>query len=109
MVINLDKSNKEGSHWVSVFAPNAKCVYYFDSMGNGPSDTIKTILKNKFKKIIYNNVMLQSLFSSVCGHYCIYYIYMMSLNSNNFINIIKNLKNVIDPDYYVKLFVEKLY
>ena len=36
-VINYDEHNKEGSHWVAVFA-NAKTVEYFDPNGQQPLD-----------------------------------------------------------------------
>lgn len=54
MVVNLDASGYEGSHWVAIFAPTKREVYYFDSLGaEAPRGAIKKYLK-KFNKITTN-------------------------------------------------------
>src|SRR5207253_2092407 len=70
-VINLDESDKPGSHWTVV----GPCEF-FDSYGILPmSRYILSHLKKRCrKKWWYNDVPLQAYNSRVCGHYCIYYI-----------------------------------
>ena len=73
MVVNTDESWKPGRHWVSIFIPLSGQWEYFDSFGKPPdSPFIQTFLQHK--KIKFNSKVLQSDKSSVCGHYCIYYL-----------------------------------
>jgi hypothetical protein len=106
MVLNLDDSTGSGSHWVALFAVNQMRVYYFDSFGQAPSGVILHYLQDKYQKITFNNTRLQSLLSNVCGHYCIYVIYHMSIGLD-FITLLKCLYNLNNPDFYVKAFVNK--
>ncbi len=72
IVVNLDPSTKPGSHWVAIFVIN-NTVDYFDSYGQPPNvRAINNFLK-KFKGCNFNRKRLQGPFSSVCGHYYIYF------------------------------------
>ena len=90
MVVNTDPSWKPGRHWVAIYAPKRNEPWeYFDSYGEPPNETlIKTFLKKK--NYIINKKSLQSPSSSVCGHYCIYYLvhrargYTMDMITNRF-------------------------
>lgn len=54
MVINLDDSRGNGTHWVSLFVDLKKGqIYYFDSVGKKPYDRTKKFI-NKIVKYIYN-------------------------------------------------------
>lgn len=70
-VINTDKSNRPGTHWVSIFFPLKGCAEYFDSYGRPPKNEffIKFLLKNS-NRYIYSNKFIQNLFSDNCGKYC---------------------------------------
>jgi hypothetical protein len=54
MVINLDDSRGNGSHWVALFV-NLKegLIYYFDSVGTKPYERTKKFI-NKIVKYLYN-------------------------------------------------------
>lgn len=73
MIINLDRSEGPGTHWVCCFT-NTNFPYniYFDSFGVGPSDIILKYLKQNKKQVKYNNSELQMMESIMCGYYCIY-------------------------------------
>ena len=70
MVINLDESDKGGSHWVSLFADlNKGQVYYFDSFAKKPykrtkkfiNKIVKYIYKSKYKKDIQINKLIEKI------------------------------------------------
>ena len=54
MVINLDESHQNGSHWVGLYADlKNNQVYFFDSVGKPPRKKIKTFI-NKITTFMYN-------------------------------------------------------
>lgn len=74
LVVNTDPSGKPGTHWLAIFINADGTVEFFDSYGLKPNvPTIEKFLK-RFKKCHFNKKQIQGLFSSVCGHYSIYYI-----------------------------------
>jgi hypothetical protein len=109
MVINLDKAGERGTHWVAIYSPNKRQVYYFDSLGRNPPPIIKEYMMKKFTHITYSNLLLQNFISNVCAHFCIYFIYNMSLGYN-FDDLLKHLYNrtYLDIDLYIRSFVQTL-
>lgn len=49
-VMNLDKSNQKGSHWVAAYISN-DAVEYFDPFGKEPSDSFKIDIQKFIKKL----------------------------------------------------------
>ena len=85
LIVNNQKSNQPGEHWVAIYFGKRKQAEFFDSFGNSP----KTIGLDKFiklhsKTMTFNKVKLQSNFSLFCGYYCVLYLIYkckkMSLN-----------------------------
>lgn len=72
-VVNLDESDKEGSHWVAIhFDPHGESEY-FDSYGLPPlKDSIEEFMNSNY---VWNTACLQSSSTTVCGQYCVYFIY----------------------------------
>jgi hypothetical protein len=76
-VANVDKSNKPGSHWIAFWFDSPSHGEFFDSLGQSPETytfSFVSFLTNNCSKWTCNERILQSPFSSVCGHFCIYYI-----------------------------------
>lgn len=68
-VVNLDSSDKPGTHWVAYAKTNNKCEY-FDSYGDlRPPLELVRYLRNV--NICYNFNQYQSYDTSNCGHLCI--------------------------------------
>ena len=107
MVVNLDTAKHAGSHWVTMFAFNRGHVMYFDSYGRDPNYHIVKYLLN-FIKVTRNVRPFQSLISTVCGHYCVYVLYFMSLGVN-FDQVIKSLRCNDNPDMLVRKFVSNFF
>lgn len=76
-IINFDKSNESGSHWVSIVFSigNKKPAEYFDSFGYPPKHKeIIKFLKNNSYYWIYNSKQIQNENTFVCGQYCVIFI-----------------------------------
>ena len=109
-IANTDPAEEKGEHWVAFyFTPQGTCIY-FDSYGLPPlvPSFIKFMERNALKWI-FNSRKLQHQNSSVCGHYCLFFIFHMVRK----VSLIKMLK-LFDRrahvnDRMVKYFVNKHY
>ena len=84
-IINLDNKNSSGTHYTALFIkyPNA---YYFDSYSVPPPNEI--IRRCKIYNLYYSNdIIYQKLTSSICGYFCIYFLYFIS-NGQSFYNFL---------------------
>lgn len=94
-IINLDKNNQKGSHWVSLFIDNINCsIEYFDSLANSPNNCIQKYL-DYLKKIFPNYIYLQNTIqhqykNSECGVYSIYFI-LNRLSGKSFHHLIHTI------------------
>jgi hypothetical protein len=82
LIINTDKSDKPGEHWIALYLDKNNCCEYFDSFGLPPShiEIISFLKKNKIKKIIYNDNQIQSITSQTCGAYCVLFVKFKCFN-----------------------------
>ena len=68
---NVDTSDKPGSHWVAFYFTKEQEGEFFDSYGaplSKYSGRFTTFLNNNSNQWIFNAVILQSIYSKVCGH-----------------------------------------
>ena len=87
-VLNLDKHDQPGSHWVSIFIDSEKKhFYYFDSLcSKCPNEimefynTINLNLKSPSKYTFFKNQKRHQYKNSECGVYCIHFISKMIHN-----------------------------
>jgi hypothetical protein len=71
-VANTDPQDQPGKHWVACFIPSRNKLEFFDSYGM-PAETYPALaLPNA--PTSSNVVCLQSLYSTACGHYCVYFL-----------------------------------
>ena len=93
-VINLDKKNGEGTHWVLVFNVFNNVVY-FDSFACHPSDIITGFMKRakgskgKKKTIFYNTVQIQNPESVNCGFFVVF-VAKELLKRKSIVNVLAN-------------------
>lgn len=78
LISNLDPDTKPGSHWVAICVNQNGVGEYFDSFGRKPTGYHKMFLDRNTKRWFYNHSKLQSYFTSVCGEYCLLYLYFRS-------------------------------
>ena len=93
MVINIDHSANEGTHWTCLFIKNG-VSYYFDSYGiEPPLEVIEYCKEPRY----YSSYPIQKMNEVICGHYCIYVLYKLSKSlsaaqaANNFYDICDEL------------------
>ena len=110
-IVNLDKHNQIGSHWIAIYVPVDKnFVEYFDSFGRKPQHyQIKKFLKKR-KYYQYNNIKLQSIVNTTCGQYCLFYLICRSLNiTPKKIILFFNRNNFNFNDYLVNETINTLF
>ena len=110
-VANVDTSEKPGTYWVAFYFMDDQHGEFFDSYGLPPQKYTKY-----FEDFLnatqwtYNKKHLQSLFTDVCGHFCIFYIYNRCNNvkMNTTVNMFPSVAEVKeDNDALVRYFVER--
>lgn len=70
IIINLNRSDQMGSHWVcSINSQAKKEVCYFDSFGVKPIPEAVTFMKRYKKPIIYTTRQIQKVDEETCGWY----------------------------------------
>lgn len=74
MVINIDHSNNEGTHWTCLFIKNGTSLY-FDPFGFEPTLEVTEYCKQPRH---YSSFPIQKMSEVICGHYCIYVLYSLS-------------------------------
>lgn len=77
-IVNTDASGQEGKHWVAIYLENGERGDFFDSYGNPPSwlavEFVKFLKRNVYG-YSYNDKRLQGYYSTVCGQFCLFYLY----------------------------------
>lgn len=77
-VVNTDISCGIGEHWVAVWCEGRSGkIEFFDSLAKGASHYGIPIAPH-----VSNCIRLQSSVSSVCGQYCVYFLYLRSLSKS---------------------------
>ena len=100
-ILNHDRHNEPGSHWVSVLVLNDNTVEYYDSLGQKPPQALYQWKKN----IFFNDKPIQNIFSNACGHHSIYYLYRRLVLKHSRAIVLKYLLQLRNPDLYVKKFI----
>ena len=74
MIINIDHSSNQGTHWTCLFIDSGKC-YYFDSYGFEPPLEVKQYCNEPRH---YSTFVIQKMNQVICGHYCIYVLHRLN-------------------------------
>ena len=85
-IINLENSDRKGSHWVNYCKRNVK-IFYFDSYAVAyiPDIITKQYPNHKF---ICNIYRIQSMDSNQCGRFCILFVKSNIKNENDYNNFL---------------------
>ncbi len=110
IVVNTQPSYLDGMHWIAIYLDSNNQLEYFDSYGQPPlvQDHLKFIRRN-CNYYTFNSQLLQSDFSSVCGHYCLCYLYFKTngYSLRDFLSIFST--NVNKNDHLIKDVYKYLY
>jgi len=105
-VANTDPSSQKGQHWVAFYHDSPTHLEFFDSYGQTPQ-AYNFPFPSNLSSLKYNSFPLQSFSSSVCGQYCIFFVYQRSHNCS-LASIVHSLQLIRNPDLLVRLFTRKL-
>lgn len=102
LIVNLSKSNHQGSHWISIYIDSRRQAEYFDSLGFAIKNWyIKDFLTKNCKKISYNKQQLQHISSNYCGLYAFNFI-IYKLQGGSIADFCKKFsKNTIINDIFI--------
>ena len=78
-IINLEDSNKKGSHWTALYIYNNYAIYQ-DSFGSLPPVEIIRFVRKRNMKIVYNIDVIQHLQSNACGYFAMLFLYYMQFS-----------------------------
>jgi len=78
LVCNLDPSYRRGIHWVCICVDDGTRGDYFDTFWRALPKTLKDYMNAYCERWTYNSRQIQSIVSSFCGHYCIYFCMLRS-------------------------------
>lgn len=109
IVWNTALSDSPGDHWVACYFSKNGIAYYFDSGGTTCPPNICAHIKKFTPRMTHVfSRPIQHVFSSVCGHYCIFFLIMlgkqMGLERLKRLFLSKTLKN---NDLLIKHWFEK--
>jgi hypothetical protein len=97
-MVNLENHNQKGSHWVGLYY-GKDYIFYFDSYGAPPAQTIINKIKSKVKKIYFNNFICQNLDSILCGWFVItLFMIIRKYKNEKPLDVINKYINYFDDD-----------
>ena len=102
LILNTDPKNQPGTHWLDLYAPLVGGIELFDSFGLSPRIYSLDVLDP-----LHLSYSIQSPSTSVCGHYCIVYIYLRSRN-HSLSDIVYLLTIISSRDSWVKQYIYNL-
>ena len=107
-IANTDVSGKPGTHWVAFYFPSEGKAEFFDSYGQPPGRYHK-FFRDYLKHYDwgYNKRQLQSIWTDVCGQYCIFYLShrVRGYSMNKIVNMFDG--NTVENDNKVSSFVSR--
>lgn len=116
IIANTDPHFKGGEHWVAFYMDHhTGMIEYFDSFGNPPHlPTYQQFLRrNSLHPYIYNKYRLQGYNTSVCGHYCLVYLFCRircNMSMNDFIQLFDTTESsTAGNDVLVRTLFEEIF
>lgn len=103
LIVNLDPSNKPGSHWVALYFNKSGNCEYFDSYGRHP-DVLRSFIVKNSRSFVYNNIQVQNYWTTTCGKMCLYFL-IWRVRGISFKNIIRSMCS----DDFISNFINELF
>lgn len=105
LIANLDSSQQDGSHWVSLYFPKRGLAEYMDSYGMAASPPFHQLLGPMYRT---NTIFIQSPFTAVCGQYCLYFLFQRNRSpSMDTVLAVFDSDNHLYNDVLVNRFIEE--
>ena len=90
VIINLQNSDKKGSHWVCIKDKK----YYFDPYGIKPTKEVEDFL-DPDENYYYNTLQVQPNETKICGILCLYMLYKLE-KGDSFTDIILEIHEELE-------------
>lgn len=92
VICNTDPKSKPGRHWIAMYFGKNCYGEYFDSFGQEPLPSFENYLNKFCCNWKQSDKCLQSVLSSFCGHYCVFFCLFKYLgyNMNSILNCFSN-------------------
>jgi len=74
LIVNTDPADKPGTHWVAMYYGDDDTDEFFDSYGETVASYNRPWLEHLNPGYTYSTRALQGDKTSVCGHYCVFYL-----------------------------------
>src|SRR5436190_2277758 len=92
LVVNTMPHTDSGEHWVVFYRDEASdTIEYFDSYGQAPCPAdFQKFIRRMCNRYVYNKQRLQGYITSVCGHYCLCYLYCrvhLNMSMSDFVQL----------------------
>lgn len=102
IIVNTDKSNLSGQHWLAIYFDKDKNCEFFDSFGRSPKYyKFENYIKKHADKVKWNKKQIQGFNSSICGYYCVLFLLLKARNHEIRL-FLKNFdKNYDENDKYI--------
>lgn len=107
-IVNTAPSFTKGDHWTCIYFGVDDIPEFFDSYGFSPKLEFELFMGKPYRK---NITQLQGFFSTVCGQYCMFYLYMRYICHMRMDDILGFLlqKGSKQADEYVNRFIEQAF
>ncbi len=98
-IINLDKSDGNGTHWTSLICTQKECCYC-DSYGTPPPEKILNKLKQLYGKVYFTDFIIQAIKSVACGYFALAFIivYHMYKHKHTLLEIVTKYIDYYNDD-----------
>ena len=108
-IVNCCERTEPGKHWIAICQETSNRLEFFDSYGFEPA---MYNLENKLpisNAVVYNSKTLQSIYSDVCGQYCLYYCYFKARGYalSDIVSVFSN--DYKSNDYYVRSIIFNMF
>ena len=106
-ILNNQKSNQPGQHWIAIYFGKNQKAEFFDSFGQSAKYyNLENYIKTRSKGFVNSNIKLQSNYSTFCGYYCVLYILLKS-RGWTLSKILKQFKSPRLNDKLIKRLINK--
>jgi len=111
-VCNTDNADQAGTHWIAIFVSKLGKCEYFDSYGLPPLfEDLTSKLLSIDKKFIYNDTVLQSNNTNVCGIYSIVFLQLKcrGYSLSRILDLLMYANNSEERDHILKYYLDTKY
>lgn len=110
IIVNTDTSTEDGTHWCAIYLHQNNRGEFFDSYGRSPDKPVIAYLNAHARNgWLYNTNVLQNIWSTVCGAYCVQYLEARNQQRNlPYSTLLRRLFPYTDSDKNDRLVQERM-